>query len=546
MKKIVPVLIVLTLSVFSILPQFKSGYFPMHDDTQVARVIEMGRSLSGWQFPVRWVSDLGYGYGYPIFNFYGPLPYYFGGALYALGLPALLATKLMFAVGTVAPALVLYSVVSGLVGWQAGLISSLLYLFSPYHAVQVYVRGAVGEYWTLLFWPLLIYGFVQTKSVKDASSRWMIGAVGLAGAIVSHTLMGYVTTLLLALCLGVYWIVRFVLRKIDKRLLVRHLKIGLFGIGLTAFFWLPAVLEMGYTSVAGQVSQSANFREHFVCLSQLWSSMWGFAGSAPGCIDGMAMTLGKVHIILAAAGLLGWFMIRPKEKSVFVMLGTVLTLTGVFFATEYSRFLWDLLPGFAYVQYPWRFLAVANLGLALMGGSTVLLAPRQIGRTVLALIFASAVVWMNAKWFVPQYTYTKSSSEFESPSDIRWRVSKISDEYLPDYVPRPKEESQVVFDTIPAQSGFVITPLFTTATDERFVIAATMGGTLTIHKANFPGWRYFINKKEVTPVMADGLPTLNLEQGQSTVTMQFTDTWPRRVGNLISLVALALLGVVSL
>ena len=85
MKFRIGLIIVVILSFFMIKPLWVNGYFPMHDDTQVARVVEMGRALRAGQFPVRWVSDLGYGYGYPIYNFYGPLPYYAGGALQAMG-----------------------------------------------------------------------------------------------------------------------------------------------------------------------------------------------------------------------------------------------------------------------------------------------------------------------------------------------------------------------------------------------------------------------------------------------------------------------------
>src|SRR3989344_7432143 len=86
----------LLLSVFSILPLFSPGFFPMHDDTQVARVFEMAKSLSHGMFPVRWVEDLGYGFGYPIFNFYSVLPYYVGGILTNIGIEALSATKIVF------------------------------------------------------------------------------------------------------------------------------------------------------------------------------------------------------------------------------------------------------------------------------------------------------------------------------------------------------------------------------------------------------------------------------------------------------------------
>ena len=105
MKKIIGCCIVFVLSIFAIRSLFINGYFPMHDDTQVARVVVMAKALSEGQFPVRWVSDLGYGYGYPIFNFYGPLPYYVGGAIHAIGIDSVVATKWMFGIGAVTAAI---------------------------------------------------------------------------------------------------------------------------------------------------------------------------------------------------------------------------------------------------------------------------------------------------------------------------------------------------------------------------------------------------------------------------------------------------------
>jgi hypothetical protein len=87
--------LVVLFSYFSIRPLLGPGFFPMHDDTQVGRVVSMGRALRNGQFPVRWVSDLGYGYGYPLYNFYAPLPYYAGGYLHMLGVSGLWSTKIM-------------------------------------------------------------------------------------------------------------------------------------------------------------------------------------------------------------------------------------------------------------------------------------------------------------------------------------------------------------------------------------------------------------------------------------------------------------------
>src|SRR3989304_8667893 len=88
-------ILVLIFSILTIRPLLSPGFFPMHDDTQVARVFEMAKSLSDGMFPVRWVEDLGYGAGYPVFNFYSALPYYIGGILTVLGISALESTKLV-------------------------------------------------------------------------------------------------------------------------------------------------------------------------------------------------------------------------------------------------------------------------------------------------------------------------------------------------------------------------------------------------------------------------------------------------------------------
>ena len=157
MKRVLLVLIILFLSYVTVKPLFVSGFFPMHDDTQVGRVVAMGKALRTGQFPVRWVADLGYGYGYPIFNFYGPLPYYFGGSLYALGFQGLFATKVMMVAGIVLAGVTMFVLSSSVFGLYGGLLSGMLYVYAPYHAVQLYVRGSVGELWAYGFLPLVLY-----------------------------------------------------------------------------------------------------------------------------------------------------------------------------------------------------------------------------------------------------------------------------------------------------------------------------------------------------------------------------------------------------
>src|SRR5436190_17217980 len=94
-KKLFPFIILFILSYFAIKPFFIPGFFPIHDDTQVARVFEMSTALKDGMIPVRWSKDLGYGFGYPIFNYYDPLAYYIGGTVNALGVDSLTSVKIL-------------------------------------------------------------------------------------------------------------------------------------------------------------------------------------------------------------------------------------------------------------------------------------------------------------------------------------------------------------------------------------------------------------------------------------------------------------------
>lgn len=542
MKKLLPLFFVVCLSLLTIRSLWTDGYFPMHDDTQVARVIAMGRALKEGQFPVRWVSDLGYGYGYPIFNFYGPLPYYAGGVLYALGIPALVATKIMFSAGIILPAVLLYAALVSSVGWQAAVLGSLLYVFAPYHAVQIYVRGAVGEYWILMFWPLIVYGFLGLSQKQKRFGRIVIGGIGVSGAILSHTLLGYVTVLFCVAGVAAYWGYLLVTKQFDRSLALGSIALVMLGLGLSSFFWIPAVSEMSYTSVAGQVSATADYRDHFVCIGQLWSSLWGFGGSAPGCLDGMSFVLGKLHLMLAALGLVAWRIGRREKEKDVLLVGLVLTLVSVFFMTKYAQFAWLTLPGFAFLQYPWRFLAVAGFGLSFLGSLSVVSIKKPVLKTVFTALLVSALVVGNTKWFTPQYTYEKDSDAFETASDLRWRASKISDEYLPPDVIRPAEESQAIFDTIRGRDGLAVTGITDTAAHMRMSVETTESASIVLNTAYFPGWKYTVNDRGVLPEVQSGLPVIPVAAGVSVIDARFTDTPVRTAANIVSIVTLLIVG----
>lgn len=544
-KHLMALMILLWLSWWSIKPFFVEGFFPMHDDTQVGRVVAMGRALRVGQFPVRWVADLGYGYGYPLFNFYGPLPYYVGGFAYLFGFNGLVATKIMFVVGIVLAQLAMYALAASIFGVSGGLIAGAFYLFAPYHAVQIYVRGAVGEFWTLVFLPVLALGLWLVSSRSRPTMGVIIGALALAGVITTHTILGYVLTLFAVTALLTYWPVAKISRLHIS--LKPYISTVLLGLGLSAFFWLPAISEMRFTSVASQIGSSADYRLHFVCLNQLWNSPWGFGGSAPGCLDGMSFKLGKLHILIALITMIFWFLrcrFRSKRVSLPLLAVFWMTITSVFLLLQSSEWLWKLIPFSAYIQYPWRFLAFAIYGLSFLSGGIVLVWKNKLLRWLSTGALIIGVVMINSKWFVPQYIYQRSAADFESEDELKFRVSRISDEYLPPEIERPLYTEAVVPKTIDSDDGLKINQEVDTGIYARYLINANQGREIRINRAYFPGWQYLVNGKEIKPRLQQGLPYLKVPDGENVVELLFRNTPVRTIANMISLVSIGVLLII--
>ncbi len=545
LQKILPEIVVLAfmlgVSYFLVRPLVGPGFFPMHDDTQIARVVAMGRAIREGQFPVRWVFDLGFGYGYPLFNFYGPLPYYFGGFLYALGFSGLVATKMTMLVGMLLPILGLYLALRKILGRASALVAGIFLGFAPYHAVQLYVRGAVGETWALGFLPFLVWSLTQMRfSRKLGSLYWLIG---LSGVILSHTILGYVTVGFVVLGL--------IISRLVMTMTTREESLGkywsslfwatLTALGVTIWFWLPAMIEMSFTSVAGQISATANWRDHFVCLPQLWDSLWGFAGSAAGCLDGLSFKLGKLHIISAVTSIIIFWKFSKRLRSVAIY-ATLLTLVAIWLMTSWSTPVWQFIPGFSYIQYPWRFLTFAILGLSLLSGMWLSLVPTRLLRVVTSIGLLILLVAASSKLFIGQWTVERGAGEYESQEELRFRSSRVSSEYLPIEMRLPTEASEIVRDTISKSEEITTLDVVKeTAVYGKYWIQTQKPVVLLIKRAYFPGWKYFWNSKEIIPQVESGLPRVSLPHGEGTLEIKFTDTPVRTVANLLSLVVLVIM-----
>lgn len=552
-------ILILVFSFFAFKPLLVNGFFPIHDDTQVARTYEMTKALKDGMFPVRWSKDLGYGFGYPIFNFYDPLPYYVSGSISLLGFDALFATKLMVIFAIILSGFSMYFLAKEFFGKEGGLFSSLLYIFAPFHAVEIYIRGDFAENFAYAFIPLLFYGLLKIH--KSYSWKYVvITAVSYASIILSHNLTAMMISPFVALFIT-YLLVRE--RKNIVKNLIR-LSSGLFiGVLISAFYSLPAIFEMKYTDVLSQIGGGANFRDHFACVSQLWISQWGYGGSAKGCVDGISFMIGKYHIFLSVLMFLFsvFFLFsskyskkfkEDKKNLYFIIFLFISFLVSVFFMLGISRPIWELIKPMEFFQYPWRFLIMASFFASFIGGGLFFLLEKFIKdkNTYYLLVFIACVfmIFVSLKFFVPQEILSKNSKDYTSKHALSWEASKISDEYLPKGFKVPESEDQIPDVTNLTTPELSIRILQRKTQYEKLDLNVVREGTYVLPFSYFPAWEAKIDGKKAE--LKQGLrgSIVNFPKGKHIFELTFVQTPIERLANIISITGILLLfaGIIRL
>lgn len=539
--------LLVVIPLFAMLPLFHSGFFPMHDDEQVGRLIELHKVVSQGQIPPRWVPDLGFGYGYPLYNFYPPLFYYVGAFFTSLGIGFILSTKLALILGFILSAISMYFWVQNRFGKWAGVFSAIVYTYVPYHAVDIYVRGAFSEFFSFIFIPAVFWA--MDKVSKSGKKSWiLVLSMLLACVVLAHNLVALQAIPFISLYgLFLLWENKEEL----KRLLVAFLFAGVGALGMSAYFWLPALTEKQFTLVDSILTKElANYAIHFVYPIQLWSSPWGYGGSTAGMADGLSFQLGKLQIVFVLLSVVFLF-IHKHKKRLFVGYLLGLFIVSVFLTTDYSKLIWDHFPPFWYIQFPWRFLLFAGVFSAALSGYVVSIILGKLPKKWWFIIVAGLsllFIFQVRKDFVPQRYLNLGDDHYLS--NIKTEVSRMSYEYVPRQVATQKSSlgtTELAIDEaqLPKQSYQVVSgsmqlqELADISQDKRYRIRVSQPGILQINTYSFPGWIVIVNNKKVGYNDTNSLHLIQipLDVGTYVVEAKFTNTGPRTVGNLLTIVS---------
>lgn len=515
----------------------------MHDDLQVTRFYEMERCLLDGQIPCRWVPDLGAGRGFPMFNYYAPLPYYVGIMGRWVGLSFMTVVKLTFLLGIVGSAAFCYwFVIEVTKSRWAAMTAAVLYIWVPYRAVEIYVRGALSESWALMWFPLILLAVWKLIKEKNLWSPLLAGAI--AGLLLSHNIMA----LWFAPVIVVWGLLCWLGSEKSMKMLVALAVNGILGLGLASFFVLPALTEQNLIHTGSLTQDYFDFRNHFATVKQLFiDRSWGFGPSRPGPEDGMSFQIGWPHWWIAGMAMLWLSYGLVKRKATNVHLGLLgLGLAFVPMALMHARsvYVWEWLPFLAWTQFPWRILALANLGTALLAGWVISQIRQEMIMKILALMLMVLAVGLNWQYFKPDM-YDAQASDEHKLSGKEWDKQRIG--AILDYLPKIVEDHTTKIPVedaraLPLGNGTSRVVNFTRRSNFFSFDVETndqLGAEVQVEIYDFPTWKVLANGAEIqirhnNPL---GLITFEVPDGKQIITGWFMDTKIRRVANMVSLLS---------
>jgi hypothetical protein len=531
-------------------PIFVPGFFSVHDETHVVDIYQMARSFELSGFPPRWTPDFNFGMGHPYFNFYYLLPYYISALFFILGFSLSFSFKAVIFIGILLASSGSFFFARRHFNNWASLIVASVYIFSPYFAVDLYVRGALGEIMLFGIIPWCFY-FVNRLITKNNLLDLVFSAIFIGLLAITHNVLNIFAFPIIFS----YGVILILIQKDHKKIIKLSLAF-LMGALLVSYYLLPALFEKQYISNYEQI----NIEDHFPFLKQLFIPHWGYSISHWGPNDDISFQIGISNLVGFSLGGVSLFFVKGKKR-VLIAFFTAVFLICFLLMNYRTLAFWNLSPILRYIQFPWRMLLFTSFTSAILAGFAVEFLSEKIKskKPLLYVLSLLGIVLLTVWYFKP--------SEFKSISDERYlelyfanrtlegngERSELSRDYLnfnEDFIPptiyQKKRLPNLPQDTLKTKEDSKLN-YKKEKLSYKIDINTPRPNVLYVYNTYFPGWKAKMdgNDLDVYPSTDYGLLTMNIPKGEHNIVLEFGNTTIRNVANGISLFTMIVLVTLS-
>ena len=546
----------------AVLPLLLHGCSCGHDfDFHLLNWIEAATQFSHGNLHPHWAFTPAFNAGEPRFVFYPPISWYLGAFLgmvlmhlpYVSEVATWNAVPVLFTwIALTASGFALYRLAREFVRPDAALIASALYLANPYMLFTAFERTAYAELLAAAWMPLLLLAILREK-VTVPRVALPLALLWLTNA--PAAVMGSYTLALLA---ALRLISNFRAGETSAPLIASEgraagrsaalslaLKTAggtLLGLGLAAFYIVPAAYERRYVQIATAIMPGLRIQDNF-----LFEHTTGPDAADHDTVLRTASMVAVLLVAVTAAVLIANFIRRRMAVRAYAVPVFPLTFLAAgigFLLIPWSLPIWSHVPQAAFLQFPWRLMAVLAVVLAVAVGGMLdglRLGPWASG--ILGLAVAAGLAF-------PAYRVFGQRCFIEDQPGTRLALfhSSAGTDATDEYTPLGADNNALkasgppywLSDSAQAPAPLNVIPAAVAA---RFNISTPHAEFLIINLRAYPSWKIAldgtVNAQRIP--RRDGLIALPVPAGASMVEIRYGQMFDQTLGDGITLLALALL-----
>ncbi len=529
-------MIILIISVLFCLDLFIRAGRPSTFDgpTHLTNIAQFTKALRSGDFPVRWMDGFA-NYGMPMAVIVQQTTAYLGAFFTLIFNNVILSYNLVIFIGTFLSLYFLYKFLRLHFSENASLLAVILFNFAPYRIINVYIRGALPEFFSHVFFPLVFMGlYYWIYKRKNKGLCFLL--VGLVGILLTHPFTLIIGSFLFApYTIWLLWEKKQ--NPFKARFIIPLILVALLSFGVTAYYILPLFSEIKFFYY-GQ--SGAGFRpDQYLTYVNYVSDSWFYFTKNDIDVRGHVIQLGVLELVLTGIGFLIWLL--KKRKPSFMGWVFVSFMLLVFLTFSYANPLYKAISLLGGIQYNWRMFA-----------SIVFIAPFVVAfiyDSVRSKLFFYGIILLVVVLRFPQI-YGKNYLQ-ESQQAYYWTKVNLHGNILNTVWTGPTEDYPIkrVKGEIISGTGKIIKR--TEQNSRRiYTIQTTTDVRMVDNTFYFPGWKVYVDGKSTPIEFQDmnyrGVITYMVPSGTHTVLVKFEETKIRLLGDILSLLSIIIIIIIGI
>lgn len=501
----------------------------------MSNIAQYYEALKDGDFPVRWLEKMA-NYGMPIPLFSQQTIAYLGAGIMFFTNNALVSYNIVILIFAFLSSFAFYCFLREYVDKYSALIATFLFCFAPYRIINLYIRGAAPEFAASLFLPLIL--LTLKKWITDKNSNYYyLFIISLIFLFLTHP----ISIISFSFIIGAFYIYCIWSEKDKVRFILLTLFGGLLALGIASFYLIPLTREFKYLYYG--LGDSVFLQNSYLELQNIVKPGWYYFFEGDILTRGHYLHIGSIEIIVLLLGVAYFIyqIVRKKKISILIPILLVIFLIYLVLVTKIGTPLFNIIKPLGNIQHQWRFLS----GMLFIPPLITALMMRMCGKKcsyIVGFIIIISIIFLRfPQLYGKNYFRTGESMYYSSKDNLYAQVMNTIWTGPTQNYPVKLIKGEIIEGT-----GKIVQRQEHNSW-RKYIINAETELRLVDYTFYFPGWKVYIDEKEVPIEFQDmnyrGVITYDVPPGKHSILVKFMDTKVRFFANIVSIISIGLLGI---